>query len=518
MTRINLKLIHGVAFTEIFKIREMALGFAKRGRQRSSKWRLPILLFMAPIVLQLCAVSAAAQLSIVVVEKNRRPVPLPTREVGRILGVRRGAPQQITILPLNLEVGDELVGNSDVIEIRVRCNSAEASISGKFRVRMLPSSAPACNLFFQGSAGARLNATASGPTSVVSGAFTLGTRRTRYEIEIPKKKGGGLLSSIMSAVGIPIAKVFEGEAKVIAPGFSGAVMEGQKLVTGGIRKIESEDYLRAAELYANIDVSQAVKDEKLELSAIFLKFNDKPETQVKQRAVELVTLARAGSDFCALALRYSEAPIPERERCKLGTFSMAELPPETAQVLKNTQVGGISDPVRSSDGYQILHVDARHTDTFSTAEFNAAYLKLLSLHREVLETPHDLSKIAALAKAQQELAIPPTNPAIQQTPPKNTNEMTLNANEKRAVSFTVNNSCNVPMTFNIVYSGTFVRLVSAARVVVNPGGQGVWKFEYDATGLKPGTYEGEILISCESCGDTQCVYQPENRGVTLNVL
>ena len=113
MTRINLKLNRFASSNWVFKIRETALRFAKPGRL-SRGWRLPAILFSAAVLMQLCAVSAVGQLSITFLEKNRRRVTLPTTEVTR-KGVRRGPAQPITVIPMTLEVGDELIGNTGAV-------------------------------------------------------------------------------------------------------------------------------------------------------------------------------------------------------------------------------------------------------------------------------------------------------------------------------------------------------------------------------------------------------------------
>jgi hypothetical protein len=424
MSRINLKLNRFVATNWIFKAGQTTLYFFKKGLLFPSRCRLPVILFSALVLLHLVAVSAAGQLSIVALEKNRRKVSLPTREVTRILGATRGAAQPITVIPMSLDVGDVLVGNTGAVAVRVRCYSAEVSISGKFRVRVLGSASRECLLYFEGSAGARLNTTASGPTSVVSGdAFHLGTSRTRYEIEIPAKKRRRLLDFLLPSEVTPIAKVYEGEASVMTGSFSGTVKQGQKFVAEdatahAIERIEPEDYRRAADIYARLDVSQA----------------------------------------------------------NLATEK----------------------------------------------EIEAAYLKLLGLHRAVLEEPDDPSKLTALKSAQQELGVPVSDPEVQQPSSTDVTEVTLKPNEKRASVLRVTNDCNVALTFELGNAASFIRLVSPANkpanVVVGPGGQGQWELEYDATGLKPGTYAGEIKISCANCANSGCSYPPKRFRFMLKVL
>lgn len=526
MTRRNLKLNRGTASNGICIESQISLDNSKKHTLPVRAWRLPVMLFSASIILmQFCAVSVTAQLSIVVMEKNRRRIALPTTEVTRIPGATRQRAQPITVIPMSLEVGDVLVGDTGLVAVRVRCNSAEASITGKFRVRMLPSVPPDCNLYFEGSPGTRLNTTASGPTNVVSGAFTLGTRRTRYEIEFPKvSKRGNFLGSLMSRAATPTAKVFEGEATVIAPGFSGAVKQGEKFDASGfagkvIRKIAPEDYEQAAEILAQLDVSQAERGEMVELSVIFLGLAGKQETEVRARAVQLMSQARAGADFCTLAATASERPPGIQERCKMGPFQMSALPPVIATAISHMSAGEVSEPVRTNDGYQILRVDARTpAGALNDQELDAAYHILRALHRDVLEKPGDLSSVRALKATQQSLKIPANDPPVQQPP--SASEVTLKPNEKRIVSFpSVNNVCGKIITVRLTLNNvSFVRLVSAADMVVSPGVRAEWQLEFDATGLKPGAYAGEIELTCADCANKECLFGRQRLQVTLNVL
>lgn len=416
MTRTNLKLDPFVASNWVFKVCPITLYFFQKTSLLARRWRPSIILFTALILVLFCAVNAAGQLSIVVMEKNKRKVPLPTWDVTRILATR-GPAQQITVIPMSLNEGEVLIGNTGAVAVRVRCYSAEVSISGKFRVRILPSSARVCNLLFEGSAGARINTTASGPTKVVSGALTLGTSRTRYEGEIPAGKRS-FLDFLLSRPSTPIAKVYEGEAVVQSPFFSGAIQEGQKLVPGGqganaIQRIAPEDYLRSAEIYARLDVSQA--------------------------------------------------------------------------------------------------------NVTNERELEAAYLKLLGLHRDVLEYPRDPSKLPALIRAQEILGVPVGDPGAQQ--PHQLYEVTLKPNEKRVEKFAVEGGCRSGITtWRLTLNGpSFVRLVSAGDVVISPNGRHDWKLEFDATGLKPGTYTGEIKIICVDCPN-ECSYPPIIYRLVLSVL
>ena len=113
-----------------------------------------------------------------------------------------------------------------------------------------------------------------------------------------------------------------------------------------------------------------LKPESVELSEIFLGLAGKQEAEVKARATELVTQLRGGADFCTLAAAYTDRPATGGQKpCKVGTFQMPDLRPDIAGAIKNVKAGGVSDPLKSDEGYQILRVDVRNAGS-NTPTFN----------------------------------------------------------------------------------------------------------------------------------------------------
>jgi peptidyl-prolyl cis-trans isomerase SurA len=106
------------------------------------------------------------------------------------------------------------------------------------------------------------------------------------------------------------------------------------------------------------------RPESVTLSEIFLSFAGKNEADVKAHALQLVAQLRAGADFGTVAAANSERErdnkrtAPE-DKGKVGTFEVPNLREEIAASIKSVRVGGISDPLRSNDGYQIFRVDER---------------------------------------------------------------------------------------------------------------------------------------------------------------
>ncbi len=110
-----------------------------------------------------------------------------------------------------------------------------------------------------------------------------------------------------------------------------------------------------------------LKPETVELSEIFLSLAGKQEPDVKARATQLVNQLRGGADFATLAKAYSDRGGPQGG--KVGLFQITDLRPDIAAAIKNVNTGGVSEPLRSDEGYQILRVDVR-TAGSNTPTFN----------------------------------------------------------------------------------------------------------------------------------------------------
>lgn len=116
------------------------------------------------------------------------------------------------------------------------------------------------------------------------------------------------------------------------------------------------------------------KPESVSISEIFLSSAGKNEAEVKARALDLVIQVRSGADFGALAAANSEREMngvrtAPQNKGKIGAFEVPNLREDIANAIKNVKVGGVSDPIRTNDGYQILRVDER-TPASTNATFN----------------------------------------------------------------------------------------------------------------------------------------------------
>ena len=123
--------------------------------------------------------------------------------------------------------------------------------------------------------------------------------------------------------------------------------------------------------YFDAHKDKFLKPESVDLSEIFLSLAGKPEADVKAQADKLVAQLRGGADFCTLAAAYSErAAGPNGQKpCKVGLFPVPDLNAEINAAIKDVKAGGVTNPLKTDLGYQILRVDARNTGT-NAATFN----------------------------------------------------------------------------------------------------------------------------------------------------
>ena len=116
------------------------------------------------------------------------------------------------------------------------------------------------------------------------------------------------------------------------------------------------------------------KPEQIKLSEIYLSAVGKDEAAVRAKALELVSQIRAGADFVALAKANSERErngqrTAQQDGGSVGEFDFPNLREDLATALKNVAIGGITDPIKTPEGFQILRVDGR-TPASSAPTFN----------------------------------------------------------------------------------------------------------------------------------------------------
>jgi peptidyl-prolyl cis-trans isomerase SurA len=106
------------------------------------------------------------------------------------------------------------------------------------------------------------------------------------------------------------------------------------------------------------------KPDSIKLSEIYLTTTGKDEAAVRTKALELIMQIRAGADFAALAATNSEREkngqrTAPQDKGYVGEFDVPNLREDLLAALKNVKPGGVTDPIRTQDGFQILRVDER---------------------------------------------------------------------------------------------------------------------------------------------------------------
>jgi peptidyl-prolyl cis-trans isomerase D len=157
--------------------------------------------------------------------------------------------------------------------------------------------------------------------------------------------------------------------------------------------------------------------------------NAKPEEveSARQRAEDVLKLAREGQDFAALARQYSEGPTKTKGG-DLGTFRREAMVKPFADKAFSMKAGDISDPVRTRFGWHIIKVEKINpAKTLSLDEAREDIEKTLKTERsrnlayDEAETVYDAvfegQKLADIAQ-ERNLKIPTTELFPQKRPPK----------------------------------------------------------------------------------------------------
>jgi peptidyl-prolyl cis-trans isomerase SurA len=154
-----------------------------------------------------------------------------------------------------------------------------------------------------------------------------------------------------------------------------------------------------AEAYYKSHLDQFKKAETVTLSEIWLPLGTGiNEADVKAKATQLVTQARAGANFGELAAANSEREqngqkVAPQTKGLVGTFQVPDLRADLATAIKNVQAGGVTDPIRTGEGYQILRVDER-TPGSSAAQYNEMKVReMITMERRDKERTDYLQRL-----------------------------------------------------------------------------------------------------------------------------
>ena len=107
------------------------------------------------------------------------------------------------------------------------------------------------------------------------------------------------------------------------------------------------------------------------ISEIILSLAGRSDADVRAKAADLVARARSGADFGELAAKNSEREadgvrIAEKtkgqhldEAGKPRFYLLSDVQPNVANAVKDLKAGGITDPIKTDEGYMILRVNER---------------------------------------------------------------------------------------------------------------------------------------------------------------
>ena len=138
------------------------------------------------------------------------------------------------------------------------------------------------------------------------------------------------------------------------------------------REVDARVYygLTDAELRKYYEENRA-KFVSVTLSEIFLSLAGRSEVDVRAKAADLAARARAGADSGELAAKNSEREdngvrTAEKTRGqhvdeagKPRSYLLSEVQPSVSNAVKDLKPGGISDPIKTDEGYMILRVNER---------------------------------------------------------------------------------------------------------------------------------------------------------------
>jgi len=170
------------------------------------------------------------------------------------------------------------------------------------------------------------------------------------------------------------------------------------------REVQSKVYWKStpAELKAYFEAhkDKFTTPETVGMSEIFLSFAGRDPAVVREKAKELVRLARTGVDFTKLVAENSDRQDAATTKGKVDPIYVKDLDPKFATAIKGLKVGDISDPVEVGDtGISILKIDAR-TQQSSDAKFDENAVRLAILNEKAPQAQKDY-----LAKLRDEAYI-----------------------------------------------------------------------------------------------------------------
>jgi peptidyl-prolyl cis-trans isomerase SurA len=139
------------------------------------------------------------------------------------------------------------------------------------------------------------------------------------------------------------------------------------------------------------------------LGEIFLPVDDPADqARVEQQALQLVSEARGGANFSALARTFSQGPSAS-EGGDLGWVTGEDLDEQVAKVVMQMQPGQVSEPIRAQGGYFILFLAGQRSGNQAAAGSQRVSMSIQQVFLP-LSPAAPSGEVAARAKTAQEIA------------------------------------------------------------------------------------------------------------------
>ncbi len=159
-------------------------------------------------------------------------------------------------------------------------------------------------------------------------------------------------------------------------------MRKEGMILADVKETLRRQFMRQAVLQREVDakVYYGLTDKELReyydahrdrfisvtLSELFLSLAGRSEDEVKAKAADLAKRARAGASFEELVEKNSEHEPTKKTKGVLADpdgktrwFLVSELTGDIAKAVKDLKAGGITDPIKTDEGYMVLRVNER---------------------------------------------------------------------------------------------------------------------------------------------------------------
>jgi hypothetical protein len=179
-------------------------------------------------------------------------------------------------------------------------------------------------------------------------------------------------------------------------------------------------------------------------------------------------------------------------------------------------------------------IDVSQTNISNREELQSTFLKLQTLHLEVLADPNNRSKRINLKSEQIRLGIPSEELKLRDNPTPISNpevgakpaigakkepaaetrvwNVALMVKTKTTDTLPVVNPCFKMHRMRVTLKNLpFAHLLSSADIEVSGRGKTELRFEFDTIGVKAGNYRGQVVFDCLDCsGDDDCLVRPRD--------